>query len=540
MKLLKYFTGLVTGMLLAATLSAQAPGCFELSKRLSVPDSTAAGLYSNAITDIRIQGDSLVWIGTGQGLSRIHSDSLTVATFYSQSGLTDNSLTGILPAGGVAALAVDGERIAMAVAGLTDGVSTGQGLAITTAAINGWRYFQQPVEAADDDSLVTWFGSRQFQALPVTVPQQNVTYDAAISGDYLWITSWSGGLRRYRFSTGVWQRIPLPLDDQAEFPTCDASLYEDGLLADYRLNPRDPISGSSNPWQSGEHNHKGFSVLAYGDTVWVGTANGINRGIVDNVNGCIDWEHYFYPDDNLSGNWVVSLARQVWNGRRVIWAVTLGTDSRENRGLSYSDDDGETWHTTLIGERAYNVAAFDSLVFAATDKGLWRSDDGHNWVLYRPARQSLPTVGGQVFLTDEITTDAVYSVLLDTVRTALWIGTGDGLARTTDLNGLNWRIFRVELDGVYAYPNPFQSGDGGDNYVRFHLEVEESYVIAMDIYNFAMELVYHEEFDRRDPDLGTYKWDGRDANARPVANGTYFIRMNYDNADHWLKLIVVR
>ena len=66
-------------------------------------------------------------------------------------------------------------------------------------------------------------------------------------------------------------------------------------------------------------------VLVHGDTVWAGTANGINRGIMINewvedppgnfkLLNCIEWVHYSYPYDNLSGNFVVGLARQVWNG----------------------------------------------------------------------------------------------------------------------------------------------------------------------------------------------------------------------------------
>ena len=53
----------------------------------------------------------------------------------------------------------------------------------------------------------------------------------------------------------------------------------------------------------------------------LGTANGINRGILGD-NGCVNWRHYFHPDDNLSGNWVLSIAKQEINGKRTIWAVT--------------------------------------------------------------------------------------------------------------------------------------------------------------------------------------------------------------------------
>ena len=62
----------------------------------------------------------------------------------------------------------------------------------------------------------------------------------------------------------------------------------------------------------------------------------------------------------------------------------------------------------------------------------------------------------------------------------------------------------------------------------------------MDIFNFGMQQVYNQQFDRRDQDMGALKWNGTDNNGRMVANGTYFIRLEFDNADHWFKLIVVK
>ena len=77
------------------------------------------------------------------------------------------------------------------------------------------------------------------------------------------------------------QNIPLPMDWQNSLSTCQDSAFVDTsslitddeipVLKNYYLNPRDPADG-------GNHNHKAFSVLAFEDRVWVGTANGINKG----------------------------------------------------------------------------------------------------------------------------------------------------------------------------------------------------------------------------------------------------------------------
>ena len=125
-------------------------------------------------------------------------------------------------------------------------------------------------------------------------------------------------------------------------------------------------------------------------------------------------EHYSFPEDGISGNFVVGLARQVWQGEEIIWAVTMNAEEQgEERGLSYTTNDGLTWNTTLIQERAYNVVAKDSLIFAASEIGLWKSlienpDDTPLWALYGS------------------TPEPVYDVSMDS-EGKIWIGTNDGL-----------------------------------------------------------------------------------------------------------------
>ena len=56
----------------------------------------------------------------------------------------------------------------------------------------------------------------------------------------------------------------MPMDHQVTLSTCQDTAFIDTtgepILKDYFLNPRDPEDG-------GNHNHKAFSVLAFGDTV---------------------------------------------------------------------------------------------------------------------------------------------------------------------------------------------------------------------------------------------------------------------------------
>ena len=511
-------------------------------------------LASNVISEIKLQGDSTVWLGTGQGLAMMQ-DSTSI---FAMGSLTiEESDTIILLTDGISAIAVNDSSII--VAGATDdGVTpVGAGFYFAEDALDptiSWIHFSQPVDNQID--TLAGFADKYFRALPITVANNNVTYDAAISDDYIWITSWAGGLRRIPLQnlTGdsSWTRVPLPLDAMDVLTTCSDTSYADNILKDYYLNPRDPLD-------DGNHNHKAFSVLAYGDTVWVGTANGINRGLLGQ-NGCIDWVHFSFPQDGISGNFVVGLARQVWGNTDIIWAVTMNAeDQGEERGLSYTIDNS-TWHTALIGERIYNVYAEDSLVFAASENGLWKSiiDDPHDtpmWALFEPAIQAILLEDSLVFDTDEILTNEVISFAFDNrpyySQAVLWLGTLDGLARSSDIEGRNWQIFRAEYDPnkIYAYPNPYSPYShnvlDGDGYVRFHTSEVVSYTIEMSIYNFALGIVFNKKYDRRSG-TESLKWDGKDQNGKLVDNGVYFINLkfaekqNRSPEDHWLKLIVVK
>ena len=86
----------------------------------------------------------------------------------------------------------------------------------------------------------------------------------------------------------------------------------------------------------------------------------------------------------------------------------------------------------------------------------------------------------------------------------------------------------------------------GDGYVRFHLGNVVSPDVEMAVYNFAMENVYNVTLDRRNPETGAIKWNGKDSNSRLVDNGVYFIKLKYSQnlnaspSNHWVKLIVVK
>lgn len=509
------------------------PSRFTTGSKTLEDSTIVSGLQSNSIVEIRLQGDSLVWLATGDGLSQMR-DSLSARTFPSSAELTAGETVTKLPSGGITAVAAAGiDTLLVSVVTSIEEVISGGGLALTYNSQDTsnvpWLIFDQPVDSSAD-STVSW-GGKTLKALPVTVSQQNVTYDIAVSDDYFWIASWAGGLRRLSRSavSADWQRVPLPADDMSQM-LCDDQ-YQD-----YELNPRDPPLGN--------HNHKAFSVIAYGDTVWVGTANGLNRGIVD-ATGCVDWEHYSFPINGISGNWVVGLARQKTKGRRIIWAVTRVADTGGESGISYSEDDGLSWRTIPIlrGEWGYNVSTRDSLVYVSTRNGLWKSNDGVNFALFKPAIDAANN--------DQIIDNDVYAAVHDKRSYydggSLWIGTGDGLARTPQPASSEsvWRIFRsyVASSTPYAYPNPFSptvhNNLDGDGYVRFFYRSKKSKNITLTVMNFAMEEVTMLEYHRGQGE-GALKWDGRDSAGNLVSNGVYFCNLFFDDQSHWVKLVVFK
>ncbi len=519
---------------------------FKVSNINSNYLSEEPGLRSTIINCIALQGAQTTWVGTGQGISVMH-DSLSIFTLDTMH-LVNEEPRFLFDS--IASMAVQNRILAFAASSRENGIPLGTGIYVTEDGLSEqieWNRYDQPVDEIGD-SLAA-IGNGYFKARPITKALTNVSYDMDISGNYLWIVSWAGGLRRLDLSKmDKWERIPLPLDSLEELNTCNLDNFNEVegklLLNNYYMDSSDPITG-------GNHNHKGFSVLAYRDTVWVGTANGINRGILGE-NGCVNWRHFTHPTDSLSGNWVLSIAKQEYNNERIIWAVTVNAVlPSEQRSVSFTRNDGESWEIVeaLIGERCHDISIQGSTVLIASDSGLWRTDDGKNWELMSPAVEATPVSS------NEILSNSVYSIAADNReyfgKSLIWIGTPDGLARSYNPKGDNWQIYRAEYDKdeIYAYPNPFspyshnQLNDNG--WVRFNTGNFSVREVDLNIYNFALETVYSERFDWQ-TNPGAIKWNGRDNGGKLVSNGVYFVNLQFSESenstkeDHWLKLVVVK
>ena len=267
---------------------------------------------------------------------------------------------------------------------IDQGESLPKGTGIFWSLDNGdtWNHIDQPIDNGNGDITSSWYGET-FTHLSITTEVNNVSYDlsADVDQEYIYATSWAGMLRRFKYTdeNPVWEVVPLPMDGQSNL-SCNLECNSDnGNCSNepYYYSPIDPPVGNLN--------HKPFSVLIEGGFIWVGTAGGINKGVIG-PNGCIDWERYTIAN-GLGGNWVVGIHAEYINDFKRIWAITWGANNTSSHFLSYSDDNGTTWNKDnfLFSQGssavAYNIFTLNDVneisnnqdrIYLSTSKGLFK------------------------------------------------------------------------------------------------------------------------------------------------------------------------
>ena len=504
----------------------------NLIGRFSSSPVSSQTIISNFISDIIVVSNSsgdTIWFGTGKGISRTTNRGVSFQNFYGTEPFGEDDVSG---------LAVYNNWVVVATAYSQlineEYVPTGSGIKVSSDYGATWASYPQPIDALTDTSIQ--YGISTIQALPVVVEEFNLSYDIAItkknnSSDSLvfWITSWAGGTRKSTDFGASWQRVVLP-------PDAFNTITPTGGPYNFQLNPRDPPQGNNN--------HKGFSVTSENDsTMYVGTANGINRS----TDWGISWKKYNYDStgtgSGVSGDFVVGLAVQKYGNNTIVWASTNPTKGGEFSSFSYSANGGLTWGNTLEGAFTHNVGFKDSIVYGATDGGIWRSyftPPNFSW--------SRPSIIYDEFIRDQIRTDRFYSA--DSQGDSVWVGSGDGLARTTDTLTSpwvgKWKIFRAyqnitATNESYAAPNPYSPDD---EVCRIYYKTgKTSANITIRIFDFAMFPVRTviQNAQRTSPDVLWATWDGKRDDGTQVSNGVYFYRIQIDKDETvWGKIIVLQ
>jgi len=505
------------------------PNIIRYNLRTSPIESNV--IISNFISDIIVVGDT-IWYGTGKGIARTYNSGNTFQSFYGTAPFGDDDVSGItvyrnfVVVGTATSVKINGED-----------VSTGTGIKVSSDFGSTWTAYPQPKDGAND--TIIHYGANNIYALPVIVDQQNLTYDILVTRKNLssdsiaiWVTSWAGELRKSTDFGATFKRVLLPPDNLD-------SIYPGGTYS-FQYNPRNPPEGNDN--------HKGFSVTAENDsTIYVGTAGGINKS----TDWGVSWRKFNYENTGsgtgISGNFVVALKVQRFAGRTIVWGATNpgGGASGQFAGISYTTNSGLTWHNTLGGQDeaifSHAIGFKDSLVYAATDNGIWRS-------YFTPPNFSWakPSIIYDKEIKDRIHGDFFYAV--DSQNDSIWVGSGDGLCRTRDLGNPwteKWKIFRGyrpvnSTEETYAAPNPFSPDD---EVTRIYYRTgSPNSTVTIRIFDFGMNPVkVLLQNAPRSAGIQWTAWDGRRDDGMQVANGVYFYRIEVNNdLTFWGKILVLQ
>jgi len=517
------------------------------------PPPAPRSLLGTEIADLKWSGRYL-WAATERGLARLdpaQSQGFSPAewvTFTQEQGLGRGEVSAVDAVGDTvwAATLFD-----TTIAGVGD-FQVGGGLSFTTDAGQTWKHLA--TEAIFDTT------KPGFSEGPRT-PVLNPCFGLGLSGTTVWAAFFAGSLVRTPDLGRTWERVlPDGAKRRVYNPKESAGLVDSlRALADSLERaggPADRIAHArveADSLAAQPFLHHTYAVLAYGDTVWVGTAGGIARSF---DKGRTWTTHKVRLDalgsllpGQIAGNWAVALKRQLLpDGGSVIWAGTRSTGEvpGEKDGISFSGDNGQTWQITGPTS-AWDFAFTENKVWASTNEGLYTSaDQGLTWA---PAPVRDQTTG------EELT--GVFNGL-ETVGGVLWAGAENGLGRSED-EGQTWGVVKSlvrplsldqgELLGeagpadsvqTYAAPNPFAPSQ--EEKARIVYSLTQDAEVTIEIYDFASRKVrtlIRGERREGGRNHASDAWDGRDGEGDPVANGVYYYRIELDSGQQAFGKIVV-
>ncbi len=400
------------------------------------------GLVGTSVGDVIWSGRYL-WVGTESGIARL--DPAEGSGLNTGDWRTYTEFQG-LGRGSVSTLAAVGDTVWVGtltdttIAGRQFPPQVGTGLAFSFDGGTSWG--RVPNQSIFES------GAPGFERGPPT-PIDNAPFGLAIDGSTVWATFFAGSSVRSRDAGQTWERVlPDGADEIVYLSENDVAVNgyliladslaragaDSGLIADARA-AADSLAAQNVL-------HRTFDVLAYDDTVWIGTSSGIARSFDGgaswtNLKTRLDANRLPLPG-NIGGNWVVGIERQLLpTGGSVIWAGAQTTGEGQTNSISHSADNGDTWEFTGP-PFAWNFAFTDNYVWAGTSEGLVSSEDGGlTWqeVEVRDS-QSGERLLGTVPGLDTMPDGAGGSIL--------WVGGDTGLARSED-EGETWRLLSFPL-----------------------------------------------------------------------------------------------
>ena len=529
-----------------------APGHALRPQRFHQASEPIRGLFGTSIGDIVWSGRYL-WVGTESGVARL--DPAQGSGLNSTDWVTFTELNG-LGRGAISALDAVGDTVWVAT--LIDSVTVergvrqaGTGLSFSHDSGDSWYHI--PNEFIFDPTKAG------FERGPGT-PINNACFDISINGEAVYAAFFAGSTVRSLDQGRTWEPFLPGGADEIVFLASETAADSLRTVADSLASANaDPsniaqLRTAADSLASQEFLHRTFAVIAYGDTVWIGTSS----GIAFTFDGGQHWQNakvrlgeegtplLGHP----AGNWIVALERQVLpDGTTAIWAGTSTTTlPGQTQAISVSRDLGQTWgHTGPTF--AWDFAFTSNFVWAGTDLGLLSSSD-----------PTLPIDSERVWDTIEVVDGQPLTgtfVGLAGVGDVLWAGAEHGLGRSED-EGSTWRVIRdlirtrtldegafVSTGGVpdstalaYAAPNPFAPSRETTTIV---FSLSEDAEVSVAIYDFASGLVRDLAADALFAGGLDHRilWDGLDQDGQLVANGTYFYRIALNTGQQAFGRVVV-
>lgn len=489
---------------LSQGLPAQSlPKTFMLNDPNSEFTDSPAG---NDIGEIIAQGDTVI-VSTGAGLSRTSDRGESWTNFLSLAPSDNRWLSALACFNGViwAAFQTEEEQLGTM-------QPAGVGIMYSSDKGNNWNYIPQPVELKTD-TLIT-YGNNILRTVPVHTKVGNIVFNIANIGKSVWIASWAGGLKKSLDMGKTWRRVVLPPD------TLDSISPEDTLNFIIR---------------SQDLNQLVFSIAVVDSmTFYVGTAGGINK----TTDGGKSWRKFNHLNQSkpISGNFVNYLKYNPLT--KTLYASTWkAMDSTEFYALSFSTDGGESWNTSLEGERPRGIGFKGEDIIIATENGPFRSSNGgRTWMLPGQItdRESGLSLKTKVFNSAASEGDDV------------WLGTDFALIRLREKGSMwngDWKIYMASQplssgSDTYPFPNPF-SPDAENVSIKYSTGGKRTGV-TIRIFDFGMNLVRtviqnaergsDSEGENSSQGRGSIDyWDGRNERGDFVPNGVYFYRIDFDN-----------
>lgn len=527
------------------------PGHALRPQRFHQASEPIRGLFGTSIGDIVWSG-RYVWVGTESGVARL--DPAQSNGLNSADWVTFTELNG-LGRGAISALDAVGDTVWVGT--LIDSVVAGQGaqqagtgLSFSHDGGDSWHHI--PNEFIFDPS------KPGFERTPGTTIL-NACFDLSIDGEAVYAAFFAGSTVWSLDQGRTWEPfLPGGADEIVFFASetaADSLQSVADSLASENADPSRiaPLRAAADSLASQALLHRTFAVVAYGDTVWIGTSG----GIAFTFDGGQHWQNAKVRlseegtplPSHPAGNWVVALERQILpDGTTAIWAGTNTTAPGQTQAISVSRDLGQTWgHTGPTF--AWDFAFTPNFVWAGTDQGLLASPDPTLTTDSERAWDPIEVADGQP-LTGTF-------VGLARVGEVLWVGAEQGLGRSAD-EGATWRVIRdlvrtrtldegtfVRTGGVpdstalaYAAPNPFAPSRETTTIV---FSLSQDAAVSVAIYDFASGLVRNLAADASFVGGVDHRilWDGRDQDGQLVANGTYFYRIALNTGQRAFGRVVV-